>query len=65
MVVMVNEYIFAIRKDQKKVGGDHGRGGGRQAGGGGQQGCEGGQQEVVEGVQWFSFFNFTKLSYKE
>ena len=29
MIVMVNEYIFAIGKDQKKVGGDHGRGGGQ------------------------------------
>ena len=28
MVVMVNEYIFAIGKEKKKVGGDHGRGGG-------------------------------------
>ena len=51
---MVNEYIFAIGKDQKKVGGDHGRGGGRQGGGGGQQ-------EVVQGVQCFFLFYKVKL----
>ena len=30
-------FLFYIGKDQKKVGGDLGRGGGRQGGGGGQQ----------------------------